>query len=355
MRLSFALVLVFAVACWATHDAGTMSKFTSWMTKFDKSYDSAAEFEHAFHNFVDSIARCEANNKRTGKSYYGLTKFSDLSPAEFKRMYLTADHSSKSRAADLKRRTGYNVDPPAQVAPQDIPKTSDWRLQPPFPVTAVKDQGQCGSCWAFSATENIESMHILANPGAKVNLSPEQIVDCDKGRGDQGCGGGDTPTAFEYVTAAGGIESNDDYPYTAGGGTAGSCAFDKTKVKAQINNFTWAIPLCTDNCDSQPIDDLRAKLNSTGPFAICVYAQTWQDYSGGGAVFDDASCIHSYPQLDHCVQLVGYNWGDQGYWIVRNSWNDNWGTDGYIYISSTVANGNLCGVADEVNYANQPK
>jgi len=343
---------VVAVVLASRHERDAhMHRFNAWMTRFDKSYESEAEFEHAFHNFVASVARVDANNKRTGKNYYGLTKFSDMSPEEFSRTYLRAKHSSKT--ASISRSAGARVLPkPHKHQKAAIPDTFDWRTTDPFPVTAVKDQGQCGSCWAFSATENIESMHVMKHgKNKKVELSPEQIVDCDQGRGDQGCQGGDTPTAFQYVTAQGGLDTNASYPYTAGGGQAGTCQFDASNVGAKINNFTWAIPLCTDSCDNQPVDDLRSHLTNVGPFAICVYAQTWQDYQGGSTPFDDASCVHAYNQLDHCVQLVGYD-QNQKYWIVRNSWNTNWGNDGYIYIDSTVAGGNLCGIADEVNFAN---
>jgi len=326
------------------HDDATAHKFASWMNKYDKSYDSEAEFEHAFHNFMASIERVKANNKRTGKHYYGLTKFSDLSPAEFKRTYLRADHTSTA-ARDRVERTAHRVAP--KLSTKDLPPTLDWRTNDAA-VTPVKDQGQCGSCWAFSATENIESMSGMKT-GKPVILSPEQIVDCDQGRGDQGCGGGDTPTAFEYVTAAGGIELDSVYPYSAGGGQAGSCQFDKSQVVVQIANFTWAIKPCANQCDNQDPEAVRAQLDKVGPLAICVYAQTWQDYQGG--IFDDSTCVHGYQQLDHCVQLVGYDWSKPGqeYWIVRNSWNAGWGEAGYINIAMA---GNICGVMDEVNYAN---
>jgi len=179
-------------------------------------------------------------------------------------------------------------------------------------------------------------------------LAPEQIVDCDTV--DQGCNGGDTPTAFEYVTQAGGLESETDYPYTAGdSGSGGTCTFDSTKVVAKISNFTWVIPECLDSCDKQSMSQVQTKLATVGPFAICVFAEPWQDYSGG--IFNDQGCSHDAPSLDHCVQMVGYDNGG-GYWIVRNSWNTDWGEAGYIRISTKEVNGNLCGVLDEVNFAN---
>jgi len=230
--------------------------------------------------------------------------------------------------------------PPTTVA---APTSFDWRAHTPSVVSDVKDQGQCGSCWAFATTESIESMWALAGNHLVV-LSPEQIVDCDTV--DAGCNGGDTPSAFEYVTDAGGLDTEASYPYTAGSGDSGNCQFSKKNVAATIKGFTWAIPECSGSCDSQSMTQVQSKLSTVGPFAICVYAEPWQDYAGG--IFNDATCTHAYTDLDHCVQMVGYA---PSYWIVRNSWAADWGEAGYIYVSTKVAKGNLCGVLDEVNFA----
>jgi len=306
--------------------------------KYNKVYNSVAEFDHAIDNFRLSLARVAKNNARTGQNFYGMTKFSDLSPAEFKQTYLRCGHKNK------KARNH----PVLPASHKKAPSTVDWRTHTPSVVSAVKDQGQCGSCWAFSATENIESMWALAGNDIPV-LSPEQIVDCDTV--DQGCNGGDTPTAFEYVTQAGGLETETAYPYQAGqSGSGGSCTFDQSQVVAKISNFTWVIPECTTgSCNNQNMGQVQTQLATVGPFAICVFAEPWQDYSGG--VFNDATCSHDAASLDHCVQMIGYD-NPNGYWIVRNSWNTDWGEDGYIRVSTKVANGNLCGLLDEVNFAN---
>jgi len=207
-------------------------------------------------------------------------------------------------------------------------------------VTPVKDQEQCGSCWAFSATENMESMWILAG-NQNVSLAPEQMVDCDPQ--SQGCGGGWTYWAFEYLMSVGGQESEADYPYTGDGGT---CAFQKADIVATIKNYTFAIPPCeSGGCTTQDLKGLRAALATIGPFSICVNAGSWSDYTGGVVSF--ASCDGAAGDIDHCVQLVGYDW-NQGYWIVRNSWNTNWGEEGYIFLDNSD---NTCGLADVVTYA----
>jgi len=333
------LVCAFAAVVYAgeQHPTALLKQFSAWQLKYKKSYNSVDEFDHAIDNFKASLARVEANNKRTGGTFYGMTKFSDLSPAEFKATYLRCGHKGKTQPRA----------PHAHVLPRahkKAPASVDWRTHTPAVVTDVKDQGQCGSCWAFSATENIESMWALKG-NQLTALAPEQIVDCDTV--DQGCNGGDTPTAFEYVTQAGGLESETAYPYTAGqSGAGGSCTFDQTQVVAKINNFTWVIPECLDSCDNQDMTTVQNQLATVAPFAICVFAEPWQDYSGG--IFNDQGCSHDAPSLDHCVQLVGYG---AGYWIVRNSWAADWGEQGYIRVSSKEVGGNLCGILDEVNFA----
>jgi len=202
----------------------------------------------------------------------------------------------------------------------------------------VKDQQQCGSCWAFSATEEIESAWFLSKKTLPV-LSPQQIVSCDTT--DAGCNGGDTITAYQYVQSAGGLESDSAYPYTSGGGDSGTCKFDKSKVVATVGGFTYATPPCTDSCTHQNETTLANSLLDA-PVSICVYAESWQNYNSG---ILKTNCPRSYSDLDHCVQLVGFNFaGTTPYWIVRNSWNTDWGVAGYIYIESGT---NLCGIADE--------
>jgi len=332
--LGFLLVIAYAVTA-TRYTPELLSQFNAWQIKYNKVYNSVTEFDHAITNFMASLQRIEANNKPGGTSY-GLTKFSDLSPAEFKAQYLKCGHAGRTPRSD-----SASVLPHTHVK---APSTVDWRTHTPSVVTDVKDQGQCGSCWAFSATEAIESFWALAGNNI-VELSPEQIVDCDTV--DAGCNGGDTPSAYDYVSQAGGLDTAASYPYTAGNGDSGPCQFDQSNVAAKISNYTWVIPECTGSCNSQSMSQVQSKLATVGPFSICVYAEPWQDYSGG--IFNDASCTHASSDLDHCVQMVGYT---SNYWIIRNSWNTDCGEEGYIYVSTKEAKGNLCGVLDEVNYPN---
>jgi len=220
---------------------------------------------------------------------------------------------------------------------EDLPTSFDWRSK--NAVTKVKDQGQCGSCWAFSATEGIESQWFLSGH-TMTELSPQQIVDCDQGRGDQGCNGGDVPTAFEYVIQTGGMESNKDYKYT---GEDGTCQFQASKVVAKISNWTWV----TNNVTGEDENKMAQILYDQGPLSVCVDALSWQFYFGGVLV-DPFFCG---TDLDHCVLITGFDvaedwmFEDVPIWNVRNSWSADWGESGYIRIKRGI---NLCGIAEEV-------
>jgi len=213
------------------------------------------------------------------------------------------------------------------------PKTLDWRSK--GYVTHVKNQGDCGSCWAFSATEAIESAWIISGKGNDtLRLSPQQIVDCDED--DSGCEGGFPTTAYEYVISAGGLESKASYPYT---GQDGTCSFKKNKIVASISDWNWASNYLYSETE------LQQSLVQVGPISICVDAASWIDYKGGIMTWEDCAWINL---LDHCVQLVGYNnTGDYPYWIVRNSWGVDWGIEGYIYLTMWS---DTCGIAHYPSY-----
>jgi len=279
-----------------------------------------------------------AAHKAAGRKGYGLTKFADLSSEEFRAQYLLPKGSVAFNAKEMKKQ--FSVAAPAKgMAP---PATFNWVSK--GATTPVKDQQQCGSCWAFSTTENFESQTFLAGHPIPT-LGPQQLVDCDPQ--SQGCGGGWTYWAFQYLLTAGGQESEADYPYTAEDGT---CAFDASKIAAKISNYTFATTPCESGSCPVQDDTLRTNLVAKGPVSICVNAATWSDWTGPEPMMG-ADCPGDADELDHCVQLVGYDW-TQNYWIVRNSWNTDWGQAGFMFLQTEQ---NTCGLGDVVTFADVPK
>jgi len=312
------LLLASAVAVsGAVIDTAVISAFTNFMHEYHKSY-SDAEYATRLGVFAKNLERVAEMNKEHillgGEAVFGVTQFSDLTPEEFKSMYLTF-------------RPGNETQPRVSVVLDGEPNTVvDWRTK--GAVTDVKDQGQCGSCWAFSATEAIESYSFL-HDGKAVNLSPQQITSCDKT--DSGCNGGWPHNAFSYVQKAGGIETSADYPYTSGGGSTGVCKFNAQKVAVKVAGYT---SVKTGEAN------LKAAVNN-GPSSVCLAAEAFQSYRSG--------VLRSCPgSVDHCVQAVGYDDAfSPPYWTVRNSWATTWGEKGYIRIAS---GSDLCKIADYVTF-----
>jgi len=211
--------------------------------------------------------------------------------------------------------------------------------------SAVKDQNRCGSCWAFSATEGVESAIAMSTGSLPPNLAVQQLVACDPN--DGGCRGGDLPTAFDYIKSDGGLDTQKDYPDTSSAsGRSGKC--QSHGHYATVRSSSYAVSPCNGGkCKNQDEEGLAAALAKHGPLSICVNANTFNNYHGGIGIKGD-SCSGAYNQLDHCVQLVGYDFtGSTPYWKVRNSWSTSWGEHGFIRFPVGV---NYCGVADEAMY-----
>jgi len=258
---------------------------------------------------------------------YGITKFSDLSTEEFQHSMLMQNKNPKK------------IDHVINTAPITVKEPAfDWRDS--GAVTPVKNQEQCGSCWAFSAVEAIESAWIINSlaTNTTIDLAPQQIVDCDSIGGVEGCNGGTTDSAYKYVIEFKGLESNTSYPYT---GENGTCDFDIKEVVATISGYK---PISKDETT------LPDTLAATGPFSICLAASAWQDYTSG--VLTAKECCQGPCQVDHCVQLVGYNTDAKvPYWIVRNSWAANWGVGGYIWLELGK---NTCDLTGDITWPTAP-
>lgn len=321
--------------CVNTTQVETKQAWSQFKVKFGKTYGSSSEEDTRFKIFETNLQQAKRLNQQNGEIAFGVTKFMDLSAVEFKSQYLSGYTSSPSLPNKDVKQTGRKLI-------ENLPDKMDWRDH--GAVTAVKDQGQCGSCWAFSATEAIESGYFMAKQTLPI-LSPQQIVACDTKGGDYGCNGGFPYGAYEYLIKAGGMETEQDYPYTSGGGDSGTCKFDSSKINVQLRNYTYAVEPCQEGpCDHQDEQLFAANVVTSGPASVCVDATTWQFYSEG-IVRDLATCPRDAASQDHCVELVGFNTDDEGkkYWIVRNSWATSWGMDGFILLEIGQ---NLCGIAN---------
>jgi cathepsin F len=338
MRALFLCVLLVAATATSFEE-----QFEEFQRQYDKNYSTEAEKALRFSIFVENLKKAEDMNRlEQGTARFGVTKFMDLTEEEFKRGF-TGFRPMKASVP----RPEIHLDAPQAVS---CASTTNCNYATMGAVTPVKDQGQCGSCWAFSATEATETAHFMAGKGLPV-LSPQQLVDCDTV--DSGCNGGDLPTAFQYIMKAGGLESNASYPYTSGtSGKAGVCKFNSSLIVAGDAKYYYptGVPPCSSlgsmDCNNQNETALWTDVQTMGPQSICVNAMSWNLYVGG--IYNNPTvCSHAYYDLDHCVQLAGYATSSSGqkYWIVKNSWGANWGEAGYIWLVEGV---NMCGVADEV-------
>jgi C1A family cysteine protease len=274
-----------------------------WQGKFQKKYASKDQ-DYRMSVFYSNYQRIQKHMSNTKRTYdMDFNGFMDLTTAEFKKFY-----------------NGFATKTTRKEAPVvgELAASVDWRTK--GAVTPIKDQGQCGSCWAFSTTGAIEGFHFLKT-GTLTSYSEQQLVDCSTSYGNQGCNGGLMDQAFQFIEASG-ITTESAYPYLA---------YDESCQKA---TGEYKISAYAD----VPQGDANALVTAVNgrPVAVAVDAENWQFYSGG--VFSDCS-----DNLDHGVLLVGY---DSTALIVKNSWGTSWGENGYI----RLAKGNTCGIANAASY-----
>ncbi|WZN60145.1 cysteine proteinase [Chloropicon roscoffensis] len=300
--------------------------FTAWLLEHKPHYrnnvEKVADRFKIFAKNLDKIREINAQNK----SYYlGLTGLTDLTQEEYKQFYLNKELKSAKQTSTLPF-THANVEAVDKI---------DWRDK--GAVTPVKNQGMCGSCWAFSSTGSMEGINFI-NSGKLISLSEEQLVNCDKT--DHGCGGGLMDNAFKYVINNGGIDTEADFPYHAFS-LWRTCPADKEGNHAvTITDYT-DVP--TKNKDAL----LQAL--SAQPVSIAIEADhfVFQNYRGG--IITEDTCGDT---LDHGVLAVGFDTtADTPYWIVKNSWGASWGESGYVRLAINVTDtSGQCGLLEHPVY-----
>nr|QBK51063.1 late digestive cathepsin L [Ixodes ricinus] len=327
----FLVVCFLVVAATAVGENEVLEvEWETFKANYGKSYSSEAEEQFRMTVYMNNKLKVAKHNEQyaEGKVSFQLAmnKFSDLLHEEFVR-----SRNGFRGVRPVKQASTYLE--PANIEDVCFPQTVDWRKK--GAVTPVKNQEQCGSCWAFSATGSLEGQHFL-NTGKLVSLSEQNLVDCSDDFGNIGCSGGLMDNAFQYIKANGGIDTEKSYPYT---GEDGQCVFDKSNVGAADTGFV----------DVQTGDEtqLMKAVASVGPISVAIDAShiSFQFYAQG--VYDEPAC--SSEMLDHGVLAVGYGTlNGKDYWLVKNSWGADWGQEGYILMSRNK--NNQCGIASNASY-----
>lgn len=311
--------------------------FQQWMRRHAKPYISdVQEAERRFKVWIDNLAYIMDYNAKHTSHWLGLNGLADLTKEEYAQRYLGFDGQAfkaaqgQKRASNLLRSFKY-----ADVDVNALPKAVDWRAQ--NAVVQVKNQGQCGSCWAFSATGAVEGINAIFSKEL-VSLSEQELVDCDTDQ-DRGCNGGLMDYAFAFIIKNKGIDTEAHYPYTAQNGVCN--ARHKKHHAVTIDGYE-------DVPENDEVSLKKAAAHQPISVAIEADQKAFQLYAGG--VFSDESCG---TQLDHGVLVVGYGVDPAGgeYWIVKNSWGADWGDHGYIRLKAQIsAKEGICGIAMAASY-----
>ncbi|CAH4031476.1 unnamed protein product [Pieris brassicae] len=288
--------------------------FFDFITTYRPEYiNDHTEMAKRFEIFKNNVKRIhELNVNERGTARYAVTKFTDLSYEEFSNKYLGLKPGLRDQ-----NQIPFRM---AEIPDVKIPDKFDWRSF--GAVTEVKNQGSCGSCWAFSVTGNVEGQWKIKT-GELVSLSEQELVDCDKL--DEGCNGGLPDNAYRAIEQLGGLEAENDYPYE---GVDDKCLYNKTLSRVHISG---ALNISSNETD------MAKWLTQNGPISIGINANAMQFYVGG--VSHPWRMLCSPTNLDHGVLIVGYGVKDYPlfhkrlpYWIVKNSWGTLWGEQGYYRV-----------------------
>ena len=298
-------------------------EWNHWKNLHEKSYSSESENYYRLSVFNANKNWIEANKPPATESYrIGLNKFADLTKEEFRSTYLNKQPQTTNPKKYVEQPTA------------SIPDSKNWVFD--GALTGVKDQGQCGSCWAFSVAGALESLNKIQN-GDFESLSEQQLMDCSKSYGNLSCGGGYMDKAYDYVKDAG-IMSLEDYSYE--GHDSKKCFYDKSKVKFNIKGH-YDVPL-------DDSDQLKAAI-ARQPVSVGINAEILQFYVDG--VWSDWDCS---AKCDHAVLAAGYDidiLSEKKYWLLKNSWGVNWGENGYFRFERRDGKGvGMCGITKQGSY-----
>ncbi|XP_072999074.1 senescence-specific cysteine protease SAG12-like [Typha latifolia] len=326
MACSFHFLALFLLVCASfasqvasdTSDDAMKAKHEQWMAEYKRVYVNAEEKQLRFEVFKRNVRYIEGSNNKPTQSYkLNVNQFADLTNEEF-----MATHGG------LKMTTNTTTSStPFMYENLKWPRWVDWRQR--GAVTDVKNQGNCGSCWAFSAVAAIEGINKIKR-GPLISLSEQELVDCDFL--DYGCNGGWMNNAFNFLMQNGGIDTGSDYPYQ---GHQGTCDIRKLFNRVvRIRGYK-----------NVPKNNEMALMKAVAgqPISVAIDASSYDFQFYHSGVFTG----YCGTSLNHAVTVVGYN-KDRGsnYWIVKNSWGTGWGENGYIRMQKDIRKPEgLCGIA----------
>uniref|UniRef100_A0ACD5TL50 Uncharacterized protein n=1 Tax=Avena sativa TaxID=4498 RepID=A0ACD5TL50_AVESA len=313
-------------------EAQVRAMYDRWLARHGRSHNAVGEHDRRLRAFWNNLKIVDAHNRNAdaGASGFrlGMNRFADLTNDEFRAAYLgAAAHGRHAVVGERYRHDGVEA----------LPEYVDWREK--GAVAPVKNQGHCGSCWAFSAVGAVEGVNKIVT-GELVTLSEQELVECARNGQNSGCNGGMMEDAFDFIARNGGIDTEEDYPYT--GKDSGRCDHAKrSRTVVSIDGFE-SVP------ENDELSLKKAVAHQPVSVGIEAGGPEFQLYESG--VFTGRCGT----ELDHGVVAVGYGTTDDGkdYWIVRNSWGPSWGEGGYIRMERnvTAARTGKCGIAMMASY-----
>jgi C1A family cysteine protease len=299
----------------------TQLQWAQFKQDYGHTYATQPEADYRYQVFLENLGKLSNAKELNPEGFFGMTEFMDLTSQEFVKKFASpvTQHEILQRLSETNMTT---YDPYERSAPEVLPAKFDWRQNGEF-VTDVKDQGACGSCWAFAATEVIESAHAFKNDEL-LTLSPQSLIDC---AGAGSCGGGFITEALDWAVKNA-VVTEESYPYTA---NDGFCREVESEESAQLIQWQRVKP-------SNGPTVLKTAIMSMSPAAFGVFGDMsiLQTYQGG--VISDCGTGED----GHAMVLVGWTvMNGKSVWIARNSWSESYGYNGYLYFSASQ---NACGI-----------